>query len=125
MQSSELRKEDAFTDFLSKSENIQTATELAIGNADLATSGGLLERLSSGRQEVVTELSERNRALDFALEDRQLSILSDAEQQKAGIEAQVLQLEAEKARFGGGESLLDKMRNMAMTKIQEARSVYG
>ena len=53
------------------------------------------------------------------------TILSDAEQQKAGIEAQVLQLEAEKARFGGGDSLLDKMRNMAMTKIQEARSVYG
>ena len=64
-QRTELKQRDQFTDFLSKSEDIQSSGDLAISRANLATSGGILENLNRRREDLLTDFGERNRRNDI------------------------------------------------------------
>tara|TARA_R100000734_G_C3318968_1_gene113905 strand:+ start:475 stop:1143 length:669 start_codon:yes stop_codon:yes gene_type:complete len=97
---SELKERDLFSDFLTKSEDIQSSGDLAISKANLATSGGILENLNKRRDDLLTEFDEKSTALEFQEEDRTLGILTDSENAKQALSNQILSLEATKASYG-------------------------
>ena len=97
---SELKERDLFSDFLTKSEDIQSSGSLAISRANLATSGGILENLNKRRDDLLTEFDEKSTALEFQEEDRTLGILTDSENAKQALSNQILSLEATKASYG-------------------------
>lgn len=99
-QRTELKQRDQFTDFLSKSEDIQSSGDLAISRANLATSGGILENLNRRREDLLTDFGERTEALEFEEEDRTLAIASDAENAKQALQNQILSLQSTRAQYG-------------------------
>ena len=99
-QRTDLKEQDLFTDFISKSEDIASSGDVAISKANLATSGGILDNLNRRRDDLLTEFGENTSALQFEEEDKVLSIATDAENSKTQLENQILSLTAQKARYG-------------------------
>ena len=99
-QRTDLKEQDLFTDFISKSEDIASSGDVAISKANLATSGGILDNLNRRRDDLLTEFGEDTSALQFEEEDKVLSIATDAENSKTQLENQILSLTAQKARYG-------------------------
>jgi len=99
-QRTDLKEQDLFTDFISKSEDIASSGDVAISKANLATSGGILDNLNRRRDDLLTEFGEDTSALQFEEEDKVLSIATDAENSKTQLENQILSLTAQKAQYG-------------------------
>lgn len=99
-QRTDLKEQDLFTDFISKSEDIESSANVAISKANLATSGGILDNLNRRRDDLLTEFGENTSALQFEEEDRVLSLATDAENSKTQLENQILSLTAQKAQYG-------------------------
>ena len=94
-----LREEDAFTDFLTKSENITRTSETALGQTNLALSGGILDELQRRQADTSQEFSEDIRGLDLQAEKETANILAQTAEEQAAVTQQILGIEADISRY--------------------------
>jgi hypothetical protein len=94
-----LREEDAFTDFLTKSENITRTSEAIAGQTGLALSGGILDELQRRQEDTSQEFSEDIRGLDLQAEKETANILAQTAEEQAAITQQILGIEADISRY--------------------------
>jgi len=99
LESAGLREEDAFTDFLTKSENITRTSETALGQTNLAMSGGILDELQRRQADTSQEFSKNIRGLDLQAEKETANILAQTAEEQAAVTQQILGIEADISRY--------------------------
>ena len=96
-ESSDIRRDDMFLDFLNKSENITTAYEQNIMKSDLVSSG-TIEQIDARERERLNrkvDIGSRDEAL--RTEKNLLSILTSKEDSLANVRNEIYSLESAKA----------------------------
>ena len=96
-ESSDIRRDDMFLDFLNKSENLTTAYEQNIMKSDLVSSG-TIEQINARERERLNrkvDIGSRDEAL--RTEKNLLSILTSKEDSLANVRNEIYSLESAKA----------------------------
>ena len=96
-ETSDIRRRDMFSDFLSKSEDITTTYEANIGKTDLATSGDVEEISRRERERLNRKIGISEDSESLTTEKNLLNILTSKEDSLANVRNEIFNLESAKA----------------------------
>ena len=96
-ETSDIRRRDMFSDFLSKSEDIATTYETNIGKTDLATSGDVEEISRRERERLNRKIGISEDSESLTTEKNLLNILTSKEDSLANVRNEIFNLESAKA----------------------------
>tara|TARA_R110002050_G_scaffold240904_1_gene377287 strand:- start:189 stop:677 length:489 start_codon:yes stop_codon:yes gene_type:complete len=96
-ETSDIRRRDMFSDFLSKSEDITTTYEANIGKTDLATSGDVEEISRRERERLNRKIGISEDSESLTTEKNLLNILTSKEDSLASVRNEIFNLESAKA----------------------------
>ena len=96
-ESSDIRRDDMFLDFLNKSENLTTAYEQNIMKSDLVSSGTIEEINARERERLNRKVDIGSRDEALRTEKNLLSILTSKEDSLANVRNEIYSLESAKA----------------------------